>query len=48
MKPNETYKRIAEVFGGPGVRKRVELFARAANPPPEAEAEGWVAWGDEA
>ena len=48
MKPNATYTRIAEVFGGPGVRKRVELFARAANPPPEAEAEGWVAWGDEA
>lgn len=42
-KPAEVYERIAEVFGGPGVKRRVELFARALNPPPQ----GWDVWGDE-
>lgn len=44
-KPIETYARIDEVFGGPGVEKRVELFARASNPPPKSQP--WIAWGDQ-
>lgn len=42
-KPAETYNRVAEVFGGPGVERRVEMFARASNPPPQ----GWDVWGDQ-
>lgn len=42
-KPSVVYKRIADVFGGPGVRKKVELFARASNPPPN----DWSVWGDQ-
>jgi N6-adenosine-specific RNA methylase IME4 len=42
-KPFETYDRITEVFGGAGVRKRVELFAREQNPPPK----GWCVWGNQ-
>ena len=43
-KPAETHARVEYVFGGPGVQKRCELFARgaAADLP-----DGWTGWGDQ-